>query len=148
VSALGRVTTAFMDVVFLLIIYWVLGVPLSNALVQATGQPALGSLVLGAFAVAALVTVVSAARRAADHLADSGAVPRARATALITVAAVLAALLVAFGMAAPVALAGPSPISSPAVSPATDVVVVNWDFWSPFSPRADQATYALALSCS
>ncbi len=153
VSALGRVTTAFLDVALLLIVYWILGVPLTNALVLATGRPELGSLVLAAVAVLAVLIVLSAARRAAANLAESGAITRARGTALVALAVACAAVLVSFGVATPAALAGPSPVRAAAFAAdqpaaAGDVVLVSWDAWLPFSPRADQATYALSLSCS
>ncbi|HET6316873.1 MAG TPA: hypothetical protein VFG86_10460, partial [Chloroflexota bacterium] len=153
VGALGGVASAFLDVGLLVVIYWVIGGPLTHALVSGTGQPALSSVVLGAFLLLALLFVLSAARRAALTLAEtSRAVTRARATALVAIAAAFAALLFAFGAAAPAAVAGPSSVSTAAMSPelsrAADVVVVNWESWLPLSPRADQATYALALSCS
>ena len=150
--ALGQVVSALIDVALLLVIYWVIGVPLSNALVQITRQPALSSLILGAFVLLALVYVLAAARRAASTLAGAGAVSRARANALVAMTTAFAALFLAVGAATPAALLGPASVSAAAFTPemsrAADVVMVDWDYWLPYSPRSDQATYSLSLSCS
>jgi tRNA A-37 threonylcarbamoyl transferase component Bud32 len=152
-GALGRVVTALVDVALLLLVYWILGVPLTEAAVRATGQPALSSLVLGAVVLLSVGSVVFVARRAAATVAEtSGRGRRVRAPALIGLATACAAVLCAIGMAAPAAVAGPTSVSPAALTPelsrTADTVVVDWDNWLPWSPRIDQATYVLALSCS
>jgi tRNA A-37 threonylcarbamoyl transferase component Bud32 len=153
ISAFGRVVTAILDVVFLLAVYWVIGVPITTALVRATGQPMLSSLVLGAVLLLAVGSVLMAARRAAATVVESsGAVWRARARALTALAVAAAALLFTLGAAAPAAVAGPTAVSTEAFTPqlsrVVDQVNVDWDYWLPWSPRMDQATYTLSLSCS
>src|SRR5439155_16603407 len=62
---------------------------------------------------------------------------------------VLAALLAAGCAAAPAALAAPDGSAGlPLSVPASPVVVINWEHWVPLTPRRDEATYDLALSCS
>ncbi|MBV9357242.1 MAG: serine/threonine protein kinase, partial [Chloroflexi bacterium] len=156
VSALGRVITALVDVGFLLVLYWVIGVPLTSAVVRATGQPVFSSLILAVVLLLAIASVVQAARRAASTLAESaGAQWRNRARALVAFAAACAALLVAVGAAAPASVAGPTVVSAAAFTPdnefmtrGVDQVVVDRDVWLPWSPTTDQATYTLSLSCS
>src|SRR6185312_11111416 len=51
--------------------------------------------------------------------------------------------------AAPAALASPAASGAFALdTPRTPLLVVDWDFWLPWTPDQDQATYQLALSCS
>lgn len=152
-GALGRVVSALVDVALLLLLYWIIGVPLTLAAVQATGQPEIGSLVLGAVMLLSVGSVVFVAQRAARTVAEtSSGAGRARAPAVVGFAAACAALFVAFGMAAPAAVAGPTSVSPAALTPelsrTMDKVVVDWDNWLPWSPRVDQATYVLSLSCS
>jgi hypothetical protein len=152
-SAMGRVVNAILDVVFLLAVYWIVGVPITEKLVQATGQPVISSLVLGGVLLLAIASVVAAARRAAATVAESsGAVWRARARALTALAAAAAALLFTAGAAAPAAVAGPTAVSTAAFTPelahTVDQVVVDREAWVPWSPGPDQATYNLVLSCS
>lgn len=152
-SAMGRVVTAILDVVFLLAVYWIIGVPLTEKLVQATGQPTIGSVVLGGVLLLAVVSVVVAARRAAATVAESsGAVWRARARALTALAAGAAALMFTAGAAAPAAVAGPTAVSTAAYTPelthTVDQVVVDWEAFVPWSPGPNQSTYNLVLSCS
>jgi hypothetical protein len=140
-------------VAFLLALYWIIGAPVTEALVRTTGQPIVSSLVLGGVLLLAVASVVAAARRAADTVVESsGAVWRARARALTALAAASAALIFTAGAAAPAAVAGPTAVSPAAFTPdltrTVDQVIVDWEFWVPWSPSPDQAIYNLSLSCS
>jgi hypothetical protein len=87
-------------------------------------------------------------QRLPNRVAPCGGLARA----LTALGAAAAALLFTVGAAAPAAVAGPTVVSTASLSPEltreVDQVVVAWEFWVPWSPRADQATYNLSLSCS
>ncbi|MGI9148091.1 MAG: protein kinase domain-containing protein [Chloroflexota bacterium] len=152
-SALGGVAGALLDICFLLIAYWVIGVPISNALIRMTHEPALGSVVLMFVLLAALGLILAPSRRAASTLVETGGTQwRGRTRAFTVAALAAAAMLIALGGAAPAAVAGPSVLSPAAFTPdlarVSPRVIVDRDDWLPWSPLPEQATYNLALSCS
>jgi tRNA A-37 threonylcarbamoyl transferase component Bud32 len=153
-AALGGIAGALIDVGFLLIGYWVIGVPATAALIRLTGEPAFGSVVLAGVLVLALLATLASLRHAATTLAETGGSQwRARARAFTVLALAAVASLVAVGGAAPVAIAGPSPVGAQGLTPAMTrvgppTVVVDWDFWLPWTPRQEESTYNLSLRCS
>ncbi len=150
VGALGRVATAFIDICFLVIAYWAIGIPVSNILVRASGEPIVSSIVLAGVLLCAILRMLVPALQAVSILAETaGGHWRRRTRAVASLATVAAMLLVAVGAAAPAAIAG-SAVGGPLSLTARQVavVVVDWDYWLPWAPRADQTTYNLALLCS
>src|SRR5262249_60873719 len=74
---------------------------------------------------------------------------RARVTALAFLALLSRPLAAVIGVATPAALATPAATGALELQPSrVPMLVVDWDFWLPWTPDQDQATYQLALSCT
>jgi len=154
VTALGAVAGALLDVGYLLIAYWVLGVPAVDLLLRGPegtlGGTVAGSLLIVALLVAAALLVALPVRRAVVVMRgsrDPGG--RSGARVVVAVAIILALLMVTAGAAAPAVLAAPEVLGDLALqSVARPEVIVNWQYLLPWTPSHDQATYALRLSCS
>src|SRR5262249_2465727 len=74
---------------------------------------------------------------------------RARVTALAFLCMLLLPLAAVLGAATPAALATPAATGALELQPSrVPMLVVDWDFWLPWTPDQDQATYQLALSCT
>jgi hypothetical protein len=149
-GAFGRIVGALIDVGLLVLAYWVIGAPIAAALVRSTGQAWIGAAAL-AVLLAAIVAVLGVAvlqtRRTLED--TGGAAWRARATALAVLCLLLIPLATVLGAATPAALATPAATGALELQPSrVPMLVVDWDFWLPWTPDQDQATYQLALSCT
>ncbi|HEY1291828.1 MAG TPA: protein kinase [Chloroflexota bacterium] len=149
-GAFGRIVGALIDVILLVLAYWIVGVPLAAALVRSTGQAWMGSAAL-AVLLAAVVAVLGAAvlqsRRALNE--TGGPAWRARATAFGALCLLLVPLAAVSGAAAPAALALPAAAGALELQPThAAMLVVDQDFWLPWTPGQDQATHELVLSCT
>jgi serine/threonine-protein kinase len=149
-GAFGRIASALIDVAFLVLAYWVLGVPVAAALVRSTGYTWVGTAVLGLLLASVVGVMGTAALQTRRTLAETGgAAWRARAGAMAALGLVFLPLLVVGGAAVPAALASPAAAGSLELQPIrVPLVIVDWDFWLPLTPRQDQATYQLSLSCT
>jgi tRNA A-37 threonylcarbamoyl transferase component Bud32 len=149
-SAFGRLIGAFIDVLLLVLAYWLIGAPLAAALVRSTGQTWIGAAALGVLLVgiaAILGVAVLQTRQTLDE--TGGPAWRARAAALAALCLLLFPLAAVTSAAAPAALASPAASGAFALqTPRTPMLVVDWDFWLPWTPDQTQATYQLALSCT
>lgn len=150
VGALGGLVGALLDVGFLVIGYWVLGIPLARALSAATGQSAAGSLVLAALLVATIGVLVLPTRRVASILGEQGGGQRRRPLRLVPPLIVaLAAMLVAGCAATPGVLAAPQVVGNVALGGSTGPhLMIDWQYWLPWTPDQGHGTFNLALSCS
>lgn len=149
-GAFGRIVGALIDVVLLVLIYWIVGAPLAAALVRTTGNAWIGSAAL-ALLLAAVVAVLGAAvlqsRRTLDE--TGGPIWRARATAFGVVCLLLVPLAAVSGAATPAALAMPAATGGLELqTPRGAMLVVDQDFWLPWVPGQAQATHELVLSCT
>jgi hypothetical protein len=150
IRALGGVVGALLDVGFLVLAYWILGVPAATAIGRVTGRSEVGSILLGALVVAAISLMLGPLHHAIVTVEETGG-PRwsSRMRALPAFAAALVALLVAGCAAAPLALAAPDVaggIALQASPPST--VVVDWEHWLPWTPTQTEATFDISLSCA
>jgi serine/threonine-protein kinase len=150
VGACAGLVGGILDVGLLIVAYWLLGMPLVNALARATGQSWLGSAALGGLVLLASLILWLRLRAARAVFAETGGeVWARRAGAASAMALGLAALLVAGCAALPTALAAPATERFGGTSTAPlDHVLVNWQFWQPDTPRSGASTYNVALSCS
>ncbi|MGH2459838.1 MAG: hypothetical protein ACRDIY_13340, partial [Chloroflexota bacterium] len=154
VNALGAVAGALIDVGFLVVAYWVLGVPAVNLLAQSAGRTAAGSVLLVILVIGALALVALPARRAIVVLRGQGDPGGRSGTRMVLALAILLALLlVTAGTAAPSVWAAPNvsgdlTVASVPAQAAEPVVQVSWQYLVPFTPSRSQATYALTLACS
>lgn len=150
VGALGAVAGALIDVGFLVVGYWALGVPAVEGLVRATGRTELGSLLLAALLIGALAVLSIPLRRAASVLAAEGKGPSGATTRALPVLTVVASLLLVGSCAAiPAAVIAPRVAGAFALEPSRGpTLVVNWEHWLPWTPGREQATFNLSLSCS
>ena len=149
-GALGGVVGALIDVGYLVVGYWVLGVPAADVLARAAGRSEAGSLVLGGLLLAVIGVLSVPVRRATSALAETGGAQwsvRARVLPGLTIA--MAALLVAGCAVAPSALVAPAAVGGLALEPPRlPVLVVDWEHWLPWTPSQEYGTYNLSLSCS
>ncbi len=149
-GAFGRIVGALIDVVLLVLVYWILGAPLAAALVRSTGDEWIGTAAL-AILLAAVVGVLAVAvlqsRRTLEQ--TGGPAWRARATAFGVLCLLLVPLAAVGGAAAPAALAMPAAAGALELQPPRGaMLVVDQDFWVPWSPGQTQATHELVLSCT
>ncbi|MBV9325402.1 MAG: serine/threonine protein kinase [Chloroflexi bacterium] len=149
-GAFGRIVGALIDVVLLVLAYWILGVPIAAALVRSTGYEWIGTAALAvllAAVVAVLGVAVLQSRRALDE--TGGAAWRARATAFGVLCLLLLPLVAVTGAAAPAALAMPAAAGALELQPTrAPMLIVDQDFWLPYTPGQTQATHELELSCT
>lgn len=149
-GAFGRLVGALIDAGLLVLAYWIVGAPAAAALARATGQTWVAAALL-AVLVAAIAAIVGIAVLQTRQTFDETAGPawRTRAGALAALALLLVPLVAGSLAAAPAALATPAGTGALELQPSrAPMLVVDWDFWLPWTPDPDQATYELALSCS
>jgi serine/threonine-protein kinase len=149
-GAFGRLIGAFIDVGLLVLLYWLVGAPIAAALVRSTGQTWISAAALGVLLAAVLGVLALAVVQTRQTLAETGGPEwRARAAALAVLCLLVLPLAAVGGAAAPAALATPAGTGSLELQPVrTPMLVVDWDFWLPWTPDQDEATYQLALSCT
>jgi serine/threonine-protein kinase len=149
-GAFGRLVGAFIDVGLLVLVYWLVGAPIANALVRSTGQTWISAAALGVLLAAVVSVLALAVVQTRQTLAETGGPQwRARAAALGVLCLFVLPLAAVGGAAAPAALATPAGTGSLELQPVrTPMLLVDWDFWLPWTPDQDQATYELALSCT
>ncbi|HEX5418084.1 MAG TPA: protein kinase, partial [Chloroflexota bacterium] len=157
-AAAGQLLDAFFDVALLVLGYWILGVPVGTELAVRTGHTWLPSVfLLGLLVLCGAVIYFrwQAVRAVLDRTGGEAWARRARVLSFASVA--LVAFAAAGCAAAPAALAMPADVGgyafAPAMSPASTTaaspaLLIAWEQWIPSSPRSDQATYRVVLSCS
>lgn len=150
VRALGRVAGALLDVALLVVGYWLLGVPLSRGLAEATHWPAMGSIVLALVILLALGLLLRPILEAARVIEETRARPRPAGRRLVPVLLIaLISALVGGCAATPAVLSAPAVVGNLAVGAvAGPRLFVSWQYWQPWTPSHDQATYNLALACT
>jgi serine/threonine-protein kinase len=149
-GAFGRLVGAFIDVGLLVLVYWLVGAPIAAALARSTGQTWISAAALGVLLAAVVGVLALAVVQTRQTLAETGGPEwRARAAALAVLCLLVLPLAAVGGAAAPAALATPAGTGSLELQPVrTPMLVVDWDFWLPWTPDQDEATYQLALSCT
>jgi serine/threonine-protein kinase len=149
-GAFGRLVGAFIDVALLVLVYWLVGAPIAAALVRSTGQSWISAAALGVLLAAVVGVLALAVVQTRQTLAETGGPEwRARAAALALLCLLVLPLAAVGSAAAPAALATPAGTGSLELQPLrTPMLVVDWDFWLPWTPDQDEATYQLALSCT
>jgi serine/threonine-protein kinase len=149
-GAFGRIASALIDVGFLVVAYWVLGAPIAASLVRSTGHEWIGTAALAILLLAVIGVLALAMLGSWRTLAETGGPAwRARAGALTVLLLFFLPMLVVGGAAAPAALAMPAATGALELQPIrVPLLIADWDFWLPFTPRQDQATYQLGLSCT
>jgi|GEM_PF-3510859 len=122
VAALGRLVGALLDVGYLVVGYWVVGVPALGSLVRLTGRPELATYALLGLVAATVVLLAGAVRQATTALAETNApgwAERARIVSPLAIAA--GAFLVSTLAAAPVAVVAPAAVGAVALEPVAPV---------------------------
>ena len=149
-SAFGRIVGALIDVVLLVLAYWIVAVPIAGALVRSTGYEWIGTAALALLLAAVLAVLGVAVLQSRRTLAETGGPAwRARATAFAVLCLLLVPLAVVSGAAAPAALAMPAAVGALELKPTrSPMLIVDQDFWLPYAPGQTQATHELVLSCT
>ena len=147
--ALEALVAGIIDVGYLVLGYWLLGVPAASALATGLGQTDAGALLLIGLLIAAAAVLLGPILRAASALTETSppALPtRARVLPLAGLALVV--LATAGCAAAPMALTTPSLVGLSLEPARTRSVLVGWEYWLPWTPDEEHSTYNLTLSCS
>jgi hypothetical protein len=128
----------------------VLGAPIAASLIRSTGHEWIGTAALAILLLAVIGVLALAMLGSWRTLAETGGPAwRARAGALTVLLLLFLPMLVVGGAAAPAALAMPAATGALELQPIrVPLLIADWDFWLPFTPRQDQATYQLGLSCT
>ncbi|HVC34647.1 MAG TPA: serine/threonine-protein kinase, partial [Chloroflexota bacterium] len=136
VGALGDVGGALLDVGYLVLAYWILGVPAAAAIGRTTGRAAVGSILLALLVLAAIAILLGPITRALLAVEETGGPPwSSRFRAVPAIAVALVALVIGGCAAAPLALAAPDVTGGIALqAPAASTVVVDWEHWLPWTP--------------
>ena len=150
VDAFGGIVAAMLDVFYLVLAFWLLGMPAAQALDRIAGRSGFGSLLLGLLAVCSIVLFVVRVRRALTVVAATGGQRfAAQSRVLSGAAAILVGMLVAGCSATPGVLAMPATAGGLALEPlGIPRLGISWEYVLPWTPDPAHATFDIALSCS